>query len=45
MKAVQMTLEEELVAQVDRLVHKLKTARSAFARDGESKRESKRGRS
>ena len=33
MKAVQMTLEEELVAQVDRLVRKLKTTRSAFARD------------
>jgi metal-responsive CopG/Arc/MetJ family transcriptional regulator len=33
MKAVQMTLEEELVAQVDRLVRKLNTTRSAFARD------------
>jgi metal-responsive CopG/Arc/MetJ family transcriptional regulator len=33
MKAVQMTLEEELVAAVDRVVHKLKTTRSAFARD------------
>jgi metal-responsive CopG/Arc/MetJ family transcriptional regulator len=33
MKAVQMTLEEELVAAVDRVVRKLKTTRSAFARD------------
>ena len=33
MKAVQMTLEEDLVAAVDRLVHRLKTTRSAFARD------------
>ena len=33
MKAVQMTLEEDLVVEVDRLVHKLKTTRSAFARD------------
>jgi metal-responsive CopG/Arc/MetJ family transcriptional regulator len=33
MKTVQMTLEEELVSAVDRLVHKLKTSRSAFARD------------
>ena len=33
MKTVQMTLEEDLVTQVDRLVHKLKTTRSAFARD------------
>ena len=33
MKAVKMTLEEDLVAEVDRLVHKLKTTRSAFARD------------
>ena len=33
MKAVQMTLDEELVAAVDRVAHKLKTTRSAFARD------------
>ncbi len=33
MKAVQMTLEEDLVVAVDRLVHRLKTTRSAFARD------------
>ncbi|MGD0899498.1 MAG: ribbon-helix-helix protein, CopG family [Thermoguttaceae bacterium] len=33
MKAVQMTLEEDLVAAVDCLARKLKTTRSAFARD------------
>jgi metal-responsive CopG/Arc/MetJ family transcriptional regulator len=33
MKVVQMTLEEDLVAAVDRLVRRLKTTRSAFARD------------
>ncbi len=33
MKAIQMTLEEDLVAAVDRLARKLKTTRSAFARD------------
>lgn len=33
MKAVQMTLDEDLVAAVDRIAHKLKTTRSAFARD------------
>ena len=33
MKAVQMTLEEDLVAAVDRLARRLKTTRSAFARD------------
>ena len=33
MKAILMTLEEDLVAEVDRLVHRLKTTRSAFARD------------
>ena len=33
MKVVQMTLEENLVVAVDRLVSKLKTTRSAFARD------------
>ena len=33
MKAIQMTLEEDLVAAVDRVVHRLKTTRSAFARD------------
>lgn len=32
MKTVQMTLDERLVAQVDRAVRKLKTTRSAFAR-------------
>jgi metal-responsive CopG/Arc/MetJ family transcriptional regulator len=33
MKVVQMTLEEELLAAVDHLARKLKTTRSAFARD------------
>jgi metal-responsive CopG/Arc/MetJ family transcriptional regulator len=33
MKAIQMTLDEDLVAAVDRLARKLKTTRSAFARD------------
>ncbi len=33
MKTVQMTLDEELVARVDRAVRKLGTTRSAFARD------------
>jgi metal-responsive CopG/Arc/MetJ family transcriptional regulator len=33
MKVVQMTLEEDLVVAVDRLVRRLKTTRSAFARD------------
>jgi metal-responsive CopG/Arc/MetJ family transcriptional regulator len=33
MKAVQMTLDENLVAAVDRLARRLKTTRSAFARD------------
>ena len=33
MKAVQMTLDEDLVAAVDRLARRLKTTRSAFARD------------
>jgi metal-responsive CopG/Arc/MetJ family transcriptional regulator len=33
MKAVQMTLEDELVAAVDRLARKLKITRSAFTRD------------
>ena len=33
MKAVQMTLDEDLVAAVDRVVRRLKTTRSAFARD------------
>jgi metal-responsive CopG/Arc/MetJ family transcriptional regulator len=33
MKTVQMTLDEDLVAEVDRLAHRLKTTRSAFARD------------
>ncbi|MGD0516506.1 MAG: CopG family transcriptional regulator [Thermoguttaceae bacterium] len=33
MKTVQMTLDEELVAAVDHLARRLKTTRSAFARD------------
>ena len=33
MKTVQMTLDEGLVAEVDRAVRKLKTTRSAFARE------------
>jgi metal-responsive CopG/Arc/MetJ family transcriptional regulator len=33
MKVVQMTLDEDLVAAVDRLARRLKTTRSAFARD------------
>ena len=33
MKVVKITLDEELVAAVDRLVHKLKTTRSNFVRD------------
>jgi predicted transcriptional regulator len=33
MKTVQMTLEPDLVAAVDRLARRLKTTRSAFARD------------
>jgi len=33
MKTVQMTLDEDLVAAVDRLARRLKTTRSAFARD------------
>lgn len=33
MKTVQMTLDERLVEQVDRLVKKLGTSRSAFTRD------------
>lgn len=33
MKTVQMTLDERLVAEVDRLVEKLGTSRSAFTRD------------
>ena len=32
MKTVQMTLDEDLVAAVDRAVRRLKTTRSAFAR-------------
>jgi metal-responsive CopG/Arc/MetJ family transcriptional regulator len=32
MRTIQMTLDEELVATVDRVVKKLKTTRSAFAR-------------
>ncbi len=32
MRTIQMTLDEELVANVDRIVKKLKTTRSAFAR-------------
>jgi metal-responsive CopG/Arc/MetJ family transcriptional regulator len=33
MKTIQMTLDEDLVAAVDRLTRKLKTTRSAFTRD------------
>ena len=33
MKTVQMTLEEDLVQRVDRMVRKLGTTRSAFTRD------------
>jgi metal-responsive CopG/Arc/MetJ family transcriptional regulator len=33
MKTVQMTLDEDLVEAVDRVVRKLGTTRSAFARD------------
>jgi metal-responsive CopG/Arc/MetJ family transcriptional regulator len=33
MKTVQMTLDEALVAQVDRAARRLKTSRSAFTRD------------
>ncbi len=33
MKTIQMTLDEDLVAAVDRLTRRLKTTRSAFARD------------
>lgn len=33
MKAVQITLDDQLVAAVDRLARRLKTTRSAFARD------------
>ncbi len=32
MRTIQMTLDDELVAAVDKLVKKLKTTRSAFAR-------------
>jgi len=32
MKTVQMTLDETLIAEVDRTVRKLRTTRSAFAR-------------
>ena len=33
MKTIQMTLDEELVKAVDRIVKRLHTTRSAFARD------------
>lgn len=33
MKTVQMTLDEDLVARVDRVAKKLRTSRSAFTRD------------
>ncbi len=33
MRTVQMTLDEELVAAVDRVARKLRTSRSAFARE------------
>ncbi|GAN33260.1 MAG: ribbon-helix-helix protein, CopG family [Candidatus Brocadia sp. AMX2] len=32
MRTIQMTLDDELVATVDKIVKKLKTTRSAFAR-------------
>lgn len=32
MKTVQMTIEEDLIAEVDRAVRQLKTTRSAFTR-------------
>jgi len=33
MKTVQMTLDEDLVAEVDKIVKRLKTTRSALTRD------------
>lgn len=33
MRTVQMTLDEELIAQVDRLVKRKRTTRSAFTRE------------
>ena len=33
MKTVQMTIDEELIAQVDEMARKLHTSRSAFTRD------------
>ncbi|MBI5441534.1 MAG: ribbon-helix-helix protein, CopG family [Deltaproteobacteria bacterium] len=33
MKTVQMTLDEDLVEEVDRVVSELRTTRSSFARD------------
>ena len=33
MKTVQMTLDDELVSQVDRTVRKMRTTRSAFTRE------------
>ena len=36
MKTVQMTLDEQLVRQVNALAKKLKTSRSAFTREGAS---------
>ena len=33
MKTIQMTLDEELVKKVDRAVRRLRTTRSAFARE------------
>lgn len=33
MRTVQMTLDEELLAKVDKLVKRLRTTRSAFARE------------
>ncbi len=37
MKTIQMTLDEELLAAVDKAVKTLKTTRSAFAREALSK--------
>ena len=33
MKTVQMTIDEELIETIDKIVKKLKTTRSAFTRD------------
>ena len=38
MKTIQMTIDESLVKDVDRIVKELKTSRSAFTRDALKKR-------